>query len=297
MPRTAPLFGVDLPAAVAGLGSVARRTDLERLGATRAQLRDAVTAGDLVLVRPGGYALPHAPADVVRALRWSGSVTCVSALAMHGFALLRPPAATHLSSPGDAGHRGGRSCRWHRDERGPRIADVLPAAAQALRCVDHAGALAIADQVLRHEWDRADLAARLPRRGSATARWVLDHADPRAESVLESALRCALLRGGITGIEPQVTLVDVGRVDFLVAGWLVVEADGWGTHSDKAAFVNDRRRVVAAMQDGRVTVRFTFAEVVDHPDDVAAAVRVILDRTVGGRFSTLVTEARGRPPS
>lgn len=287
---------MDVPAAVAGLGGVAGRTELERLGATRATIGAAVIAGDLVLVRRGGYALPGTGPDLLRAVRYSGSLTCVTALATHGFRLLSKPTATHLSSPGDAGHRGGRSCRWHRDALGPRIADVLPAAAQALRCVGHAEGLAIAHQVLRRGWDRADLAARLPLRGSATARWVLDHADARAESVFESATRCVLLRAGVTGVEPQVVLDGVGRVDFLVDGWLVVEADGWESHSDRPSFVNDRRRIVTAMGDGRLTVRLTYAEVVEHPDRVAAAVRAVLARAVGGRFSTLVTNRGIGPP-
>lgn len=287
---------MDVPALVAGLGGVARRTDLQRLGATRSAIRAAVTAGDLVVVRPGGYALPGTGPDLVRAIRYSGSLTCVTALATHGFQLLSKPTATHLSSPGDAGHRGGRSCRWHRDTLGPRTADVLPAAVQALRCVGHAEGLAIADQLLRRGWDRADLAARLPLRGSATARWVLDHADARAESAFESATRCVLLRAGITGVEPQVVLTGVGRVDFLVDGWLVVEADGWETHCDKPAFVDDRRRIVTAMEDGRLTVRLTYAEVVEDPDGVMAALRAVLARADGARFSTVVTNGGSGPP-
>lgn len=274
------------------LRGVARASELHRRGVSRRALAHAVASGELVTVGRGAYALPDAQPPLVRAVRHRASVTCASALQLYGWDLLDKPVRPHLSSPRRQASGG---CVWHRGALGPRLADELTAAAVAVRCLPGAQALVVADQVLRRGWDRTDLASRVRVRGSAAATWAVSHADGRAESVLESALRWALLTAGVSDLSLQVQIPGVGRVDMVAEGWLVVEADGWGTHGTRAAFEEDRRRVTVAMCAGLPTVRVTWADAVFDPGGVGRAVREVLARGSTGHFRTKVTSAISEP--
>lgn len=113
-------------------------------------------------------------------------------------------------------------------------------------------------------------------RHAARARRVLDLADPRCGSVLESALRVLLTQAGMTGFSTQRVIRDargkrILRVDFCFnAHRLVIEADGSRWHPDP---LRDRKldnRLVAA---GWRVLRFTWSEVVHDPAAVLELVR------------------------
>lgn len=114
----------------------------------------------------------------------------------------------------------------------------------------------------------------------------LRYTDTRAEPVLESALRAHLLLAGLTDVQLQVDLEDIGRVDVLVDGWLVVEADGFEGHCSRESYRNDRRRGVAGVVGGWVTLRFGYEDITRNGDRVAATVLVVLARHRRGRFRT-----------
>jgi hypothetical protein len=78
--------------------------------------------------------------------------------------------------------------------------------------------------------------------------------------------------------EPEVNARPLGfRVDFFwAAAGLVVETDGWQTHRTRAAFEEDRARDQALSLAGLRTVRFTYRQIVDGPEDVAAKLRSLL---------------------
>jgi very-short-patch-repair endonuclease len=57
---------------------------------------------------------------------------------------------------------------------------------------------------------------------------------------------------------------------------LVVELDGWAYHHDRGAFQADRARDVALVRAGWTVVRFTHADVVDRPAQVADSLRELL---------------------
>ena len=96
------------------------------------------------------------------------------------------------------------------------------------------------------------------RRGIVAVRELLIHADPRAESPMESEARLAMIDGGLPIPELQYEIVDgnrdLRRVDF---AWpqhrLAVEYDGLDWHADPEAMRRDRRRH-AALQDVGWTV-------------------------------------------
>ena len=111
---------------------------------------------------------------------------------------------------------------------------------------------------------------------------VLALVDPRCGSVLESLLRVLLHVHGICPPRSQLVVrtrdgVRVGRVDF---AWpelrVVVEADGFAFHADRRAYRDDRRRSNALVLAGWRVLRFTWEDVVQHPERVVASVRTVL---------------------
>ncbi|NAZ81301.1 hypothetical protein GTR02_05680 [Kineococcus sp. R8] len=131
--------------------------------------------------------------------------------------------------------RGG-SARW---------SDLSRDVARGTRCLPLVEAVVLLDGLLRDGvLDAADLeavAADLPSRFPHRRAFAL--VDPRAESVLESAVRVGCVLAGLD-VASQVRLAGVGRADLLVEGWLVVETDGREHHG--GAFAEDRRRAEAA---------------------------------------------------
>ncbi len=247
---------------------------LLRMGTTRRAIECAVRSGELVR-HARGYTAPGAPAELVAAARWGGGVGCVSALHLHGLPLLGRPSPPHLLL---ASSRPTRGVRVHRAAAAWGVQDVLPAAAQALRCLPRDDALVVADAVVRHGVD-ADLLARTvgPQPGSS-AGWVLRHLDPRSESPIESLLRAVLIDLGASRIRPQVRLPGIGRVDLLVADWLVLEADGFASHGTRRGFETDRGRDAAAARLGLLTLRFTREDLTLDRSAVAQTVATVLAR-------------------
>lgn len=70
-----------------------------------------------------------------------------------------------------------------------------------------------------------------------------------------------------------------GRVDF---HWpelnLIVEVDGWDSHRGKLAFSEDRRRDRANWRAGLQTLRYTWADVVLNPHEIAADLELAASR-------------------
>lgn len=108
---------------------------------------------------------------------------------------------------------------------------------------------------------------------------LLRSADPTCESVGETRTRVLL---GALGLDPQsqVVLVDdggsfLGRVDFLVAGRVVVEFDGlvkYGGAHGSAALVAEKAREDALRAAGYLVIRVVWSDL-DHPDEVARRIR------------------------
>jgi very-short-patch-repair endonuclease len=105
---------------------------------------------------------------------------------------------------------------------------------------------------------------------------VIELCDPESGSVLESVLRVRMATDGITGWATQVQVRDkagatVLRVDFAFPlGRVVVEVDGQKWHQDQ---VRDRRLDNALAVLGWRVLRYTWAEVVHHPDQVLREIR------------------------
>ncbi len=114
--------------------------------------------------------------------------------------------------------------------------------------------------------------ARTPR-----GRRALEFIDPRAESGIETMLRLALRRLRVR-VSSQVVIPGVGRVDFLVGERLVIEADGYEWHADRAAFERDRERDRELVRRGYLVIRVTYQQAHDDLDAVTVAVLDIVRR-------------------
>jgi very-short-patch-repair endonuclease len=148
------------------------------------------------------------------------------------------------------------------------------------RTLEPAAALAVADSALR-QWlvgpSGLRAAAQAVRgTGRRRALWAAEHADPRAESPLESALRAVVLGAGLRGFEPQVLIADDGfraRVDLAHRGLRVVlEADSFEHHGTRAALARDCRRYDELTVRGWRVLRFAWEHVMFEPEWVAATV-------------------------
>ena len=272
-------------AVVRSLGGYATRADLVAGGVTRRGVDRALRTGVLLDAGRGGYVAPDASPALRTAARVRGMVACVSAPEVHGLVLGSPDRVPHVvvrstrTAPGAV---------WHRDLPGRPVEPPLPAAVRALCCTDRHGGLVVVDALLRTGVERGEFAAALGARPGESARWAVRHGDPRAESPLESRLRALLVDAGIHGVEPQVRIAGMGRVDLLVDGWLVVEADGFAFHADRSSYRNDRRRGVLGCRAGYVTLRFSWEDVVGDPAWTLAMVRAALDRRTRGGFRTAI---------
>jgi very-short-patch-repair endonuclease len=110
-------------------------------------------------------------------------------------------------------------------------------------------------------------------RDAARARAVAAAMDPKAESVLETLLRLVLRGAGFQPVtQYEIRDADarfVARVDFCwPAQRLVVEADGFAFHADRAAYRRDRERLKALERLGWRVLRFTWEDVRMRPEHV-----------------------------
>ena len=82
-------------------------------------------------------------------------------------------------------------------------------------------------------------------------------------------------------LECQVAITGVGRVDFVVDGRLILEADGRENHDGESMRHKDLVRDAAASRLGYETLRFDYAQIVHDWPTVQAAVLAALRRVRG----------------
>lgn len=246
---------------------------------TRRQLRAALAAGALRRVRRDRYVVDGIPDTEERALAAGGRLDCVSLLRDLGvFALADTRLHVQIEIGASRLPRAGHSVRRHwRDSVSPRgdlCADVVEALAQACRCQSPRFAIATIDSA----WhlglvgpEIADVFALLPARFAVLRR----HLDRRAESGSESIMRVLLRRRGCH-VEVQRRIPNVGRVDLVVDGWLIIECDSRAHHSGVDQQVADRRRDLAAAAQGYTTLRILAEDILYRTDHVLRAVDALL---------------------
>ena len=145
------------------------------------------------------------------------------------------------------------------------------------------GAVAVADAVLHARLTTpAALASLLADcanwPGAAQARRVVQFADGKAESALESIGRVVFAEQGLPAPETQVRIVvRAGRVfrsDFLWRRYrTIAEADGLLKYTEPSALRDEKLRQEALSDLGYEIVRFTWKQLHDDPAGVAARIR------------------------
>lgn len=131
------------------------------------------------------------------------------------------------------------------------------------------------------EHELGELFRRLPRRYRILRRLI----DARAESGPESLVRLMLRRLGCR-FDLQVRIAGVGRVDLLVADWLIIECDSEARHGTWEDRKRDLRRDQEAAKLGYVTYYPIAEDVMWHPDDVFAALKGLLARNPRSELRT-----------
>lgn len=259
----------------------ARTSTLRALGASRGDLARAVAAAVIVRVREGVYAAPTAHPLELAAAAHGGELACASALRRRGVWVLDPDHALHVwvGPHGRTFSHEGCRCVTHRDDGVSAFGevDLVRALVQLASCLGDEAFFAAFESAwhlgLLSRRDRSEVRAGL----RARQRWLVDLARGDAESGLESLLRLRLLRLGIV-LECQVRIRGVGRVDFVIDGVLVLEADGRVGHAREAERHKDLVRDARAAAAGFITLRFDYAMIVHDWPTVERAVRAALGR-------------------
>jgi hypothetical protein len=282
-------------------------------GVSPALMRSLVRSGQLVRMRQGVYAtkraMDWAGADPVRAhvltvlavkatVGGNAVASYHSAALLHRLSLLKPPPkdAVALTLP--------LAKPWNR----ARPADVvfhasdlpsahvtrlynLPVTTAGRTVVDLArtlpfmDAVVVADSALNGEkTTRPELhqvlkaCAGWP--GARRARRVIDFADERAESPLESAARVVFEQYGLEPPELQATIHGPAfafRVDFRWRGQQVIaEADGLVKYNDRKDLLAERERDHLFREAGYTVVHFTWRELFQTPEVVITRIRSAL---------------------
>jgi very-short-patch-repair endonuclease len=163
----------------------------------------------------------------------------------------------------------------------------LPTTSALRTVVDLAGrdslteAVVVADQFLHARLVsiarlRAHVVEHRRAKGIVRLRRVIDLAEPKTESAMETRLRMLLVLAGLPRPDLQVPIRDdeghfLGRPDFLYrAQRIAIEFDG-GNHRDR--LVDDNRRQNRLIGAGFRILRFTAADVYGNPESVVADVR------------------------
>ncbi|WP_322409637.1 type IV toxin-antitoxin system AbiEi family antitoxin domain-containing protein [Microbacterium invictum] len=253
---------------------------LARRGLDKRMIRRLVSEGRLIRLRRGRYADPRAHPHLLDAGRAGGRLDCVSLLATLGVFVRENP-GLHIQFDRSASRipplRPGYTAHWRSDRAISEnlAADLIGALAQAVRCQTPRDAIATLDSAwhlgLVDEAEIAEVFRRLPHRHQ-TLRRLLDR---RMESGPETLVRL-ILRGLGCGVDVQVQIPGVGRVDFVVDGWLIIECDSRAHHEGWDAQRRDRRRDLAAAALGYTTIRPLAEDLLFAYDATATAIRAVI---------------------
>ncbi|MBF4161344.1 DUF559 domain-containing protein [Nocardioides acrostichi] len=275
--------------ALAELGGVATRARLVEVCGRRA-VDEGLRQGEVVAVARGVYAQAGVTSSLTAAAAVGGTVSHRSAALLHGWGVLTEPDPPEVTVRRNRRVVSTGGVTLHRSDLAPD--DTADGAtrpdrtlADCLRLPDEREALAVADSALRSGVSRPHLLAiarDLRGPGSQRARWVAQRATRFADNPFESALRHACLRVPGLRVVAQVDVRDphwLGRPDLVDERLrLVLEADSFAWHGDRAALDRDCIRYNAFVAAGWLVLRFSWEQVVLHPSSVTATVRAVVQR-------------------
>jgi len=290
----AATLGVGALMEVRRLGGAATLGDLLARGVSRRALGKGIALGQIERPLRGVYCVPGTDLRLVRATRLNAPLTCVSACELLGLPLLNTDARAHVAVRRSTSVSLGAGVRPHyvsedisglpinrvqrrlsrTDAVGGRRLPVWRIVDHLGACVPHLDQLVVLDAVLNRKWMSLGEVNRFTCTPPARVHWLREHADARAQSVIETLSRFALGEAGLE-VESQVLVEGVGHVDLVVDGVLAVELDGRDHHSDERAFYEDRRRDRELALRGMAVMRFTYRDVRYRTDQMVAEVRAM----------------------
>jgi very-short-patch-repair endonuclease len=273
------------------------RGDLIRLGwgyyatASLAEMAPGLSGGQIFL----------SAAAAAAALGPSAVVSHQTAAIMHGLSLIGPPPAfLCITRPPGVGSRSARpGIRLHSAALpdahvGGRFAVPMTTVPRTVidlgRTLTFREAVVVADSALQQRLAskkelQTVLAACRRWPGITKAAAVVEFADKRAESPLESLARVVFLDCRLPAPELQVEIRDsefIGRVDFLWREFnTIAEVDGAMKYDDRQRAVRELRRDKRLREAGYQVVHFDWKEINGNPAYVAASLRAAF--AAGGR--------------
>jgi len=272
---------LDLAQTIQRLGGVARSAQLQALGFSRTQLSRHARSGTIDCVRSGFYATPELDESVRTAIAHGGALSCASVLRIHRIWMLDDDHRPHVwvGPHGRVHSHSSCNCLSHFHIGKPPLgrASLEVALLHYRRCAGDEAFFAAFESALSKRLlskaARQRVRAALPQ----SARWLVDLARSDADSGLESVLRLRLHILGIR-LDCQVQVAGVGRVDFVVGGRLIIEADGKLNHDGPSMRHKDLTRDAAASAQGFETLRFDYAQIVYDWTRVQSSILAALNR-------------------
>lgn len=298
-PRSSTEALLRVPRVAAAQGGAFTRAQARAEGWSKDQVAHRVASGRWRPVTPAALVAADGPLSA-RTLAWAGRLTWPDAVVSHttAAAVLRMPVPTdgraHVTLP--ATRHPVTGLRLHVAPLGDdecRQVGGLVVTAPARTAVDCLASLPLEDARRLLAWvttrqvlDRTGLAAatraRTGRHGTPQLVRLLRETSSGALSPAELRLHDVLRRAGITGWIANAPVPDVDGVvaDVLFAAErVVVEVDGFAAHSGRDAFVTDRRRQNRLVNAGYAVLRFSWDDLVERPQAVAAEIRAALRRS------------------
>lgn len=265
------------------LGGLGSHSTLRRY-CTRRQLEGAVADGLILRTARGSYALSGVGEGPRLAHATNGVLCLASAALAHGWAVKRVPERPQICYPRyrrlKPQLRAAVEARWVDLDPG----DVDGHATARGKTLEMCGrslpfdeALAIADSALRHG-ELATLTAlrHIQGRGAARVKRMVTHASGLAANPFESVLRAIAVEVRDLNLIPQVRIGKY-RPDLVDENLrIVAEADSFEWHGGRAALRRDADRYNELVTRGWLVLRFSWEDVMYHPEDV----RRTLERAV-----------------
>lgn len=274
-------------------GGVATRRQLLAV-ASRRELRVALADGRILRHGHGRYSLPNLVEDARLAHGLSGVVSHRSAaLAWQWSVKTKPekveitvPRGRKLRQPLPPGVQAHWSVLGDGDRRG-RVTSPSRTLHDCLRSLPFDEGLAIADSALRTgavgREELHQIAHSIAGPGARTARRVAEFADGRAANAFESVMRAIALEIPGLDVEPQVVVLNDRRphvrpdlIDHRLG--LVIEAESFEFHGRRLQLQLDCRRVNRMVLAGWTVIRFSWEDVMLHPDYVREVLIEIVAR-------------------
>ena len=288
---------MDVVEIVTRSGGLVTRAALVR-ATSRADVDRALAHGVLLRVGQGRYSLPDVAAAAQLAHGMNGVLCLTSAAIHHGWQVKHVPDRPHVTVP----RKRNVPKRWralvelHRNDLLPD--DISGGIAtgreltllQCMRSLPDDDALCVADSALR-AGEHASLKrvlAQVQGAGRAKVLRIGQSASADAANPFESTLRAIALTVPGLRLVPQLVISsphvwarpDLADRDLMI----VVEAESFEYHADRAGFRKDVRRYTLLGADGWLVLRFTWEDVMLRPEYVREVlVRAVAARTQGHR--------------